>query len=195
MVHKHHGKSSSGYLDGDEILKEFDFKGNETFMDAGCGDGYIAKNAIDNYLPDGTVYAVDVYDQSIKDLENYKKENNVNNLINIKADIAKGIPDVYDSSVDVVLMLNVFHGFKSSGEMDEVVDELARVINDDGKIAIMDFKPLDMERGPPIEIRSSPQELEEIFNNHNLKKIYLNEDIGEDIPEGKSHYLIMFKKE
>ena len=37
--------------------------------------------------------------------------------------------------------------------------------------------------------------LEELFNNHGLKKIYLNEKIGEDIPEGKSHYLIMFKKE
>ena len=24
---------------------------------------------------------------------------------------------------------------------------------------------------------------------------YLNEEIGEDIPEGKSHYLIMFEKE
>ena len=27
------------------------------------------------------------------------------------------------------------------------------------------------------------------------KKIYLNEEIGEDIPQGKSHYLIMFQKE
>ena len=36
--------------------------------------------------------------------------------------------------------------------------------------------------------------LEELFNNHGLKMTYLNEEIGEDIPEGKSHYLIMFAK-
>ena len=27
-----------------------------------------------------------------------------------------------------------------------------------------------------------------------MQKVYLNEEIGEDIPQGKSHYLIMFKK-
>ena len=43
-------------------------------------------------------------------------------------------------------------------------------------------------------MRSSPEDLEKLFNKHNLKKVYLNEEIGEDIPQGKSHYLIMFKK-
>jgi hypothetical protein len=44
-------------------------------------------------------------------------------------------------------------------------------------------------------VRSSAEELEELFNKHGLKMTYLNEDIGEDIPQGKSHYLIMFEKQ
>ncbi|WP_407415706.1 class I SAM-dependent methyltransferase [Methanobrevibacter sp.] len=194
MEHKHHGKSSSKFLSSDEILKEFNFKGNETFLDAGCGDGYISIKAIEEYLPEGEVYAIDIYEESIDALNNYKNENNLENLSTIVADLTKGVPDVKDGSIDVILMLNVFHGFNEDNQSD-VINELSRLIKDDGKIAIMDFKPIDMPIGPPMEIRISPNELEEIFNNYNLKKVYLNEEIGAEFGEDKSHYLIMFEKE
>ena len=193
--HRAHGFSSANFLDSDEILNELNLTGLETFMDAGCGDGHIAIKAIEEYLPNGNVYAVDIYDASIEDMETYKKDNNVDNLINIEADITEGIPDVKDDSVDVILLVNVFHGFKASRRLDDAVIELKRIIKSEGKIAIMDYKAWDVPKGPPTQVRSSPSDLEKLFNKYGLKKIYLNEKIGEDIPEGKSHYLIMFKKE
>lgn len=193
--HRAHGFSSAHFLDSEEILNELNLKGNETFMDAGCGDGHIAIEVLENYIDYGLVYAVDVYDASIEDMETYKKENNIKNLINIEADITEGITGVDDASIDIVLMVNVFHGFKASRKLDEAVDELSRIIKEDGRIAIMDYKAWDVPKGPPTQVRSSPQDLEKLFNEHNLKMVYLNEEIGEDIPEGKSHFLIMFEKE
>ena len=193
--HRAHGFSSVHFLDSDEIISELKLNGDETFMDLGCGDGHIAIKVVEEYLPDGTVYAVDVYDASIEDMETYKQKNNIENLINIEADVTKGIPGVEDGSIDVVLMVNVFHGFKASRTMDEAIDEFARIIKQDGKIAIMDYKAWEVPKGPPTAFRSSPSELEEIFSNHGLKMTYLNEEIGEDIPEGKSHYFIVFQKE
>ena len=193
--HRAHGFSSAFFLDSDEILQELQLTGSETFMDAGCGDGHIAIKVIEEYLPDGEVYAVDVYDASIEDMETYKKENDIENLTNIEADITEGIPGVEDESIDVVLLVNVFHGFKASRKLDEAVVELSRIIKKDGKIAIMDYKAWDVPKGPPTQMRSSPQDLEQLFAKHGLKMTYLNEEIGEDIPEGKSHYLIMFEKE
>ena len=193
--HRAHGFSSALFLDSNEILNELDLKGDEIFMDAGCGDGHIAIQVIEEKLTTNTVYAVDVYDASIEDMETYKKENNVENLINIEADIPEGIPGVEDESVDVVLLVNVFHGFKASRQLDEAVGELARIVKKDGKIAIMDYKPWDVPKGPPTKMRSSPEDLEELFKKQGLKKTYLNEEIGEDIPEGKSHFLIMFQKD
>ncbi|MBQ2831056.1 MAG: class I SAM-dependent methyltransferase [Methanobrevibacter sp.] len=195
MEHKHHGKSSATFLNSDEIIKELNFKGNETFMDVGCGDGYISLKAIDEYLPEGTVYAVDIYDKAIEDLKEYKSEKNIENLIPIEADITKGISLIDDDSIDVILMLNVFHGFKESEIRADVIEELKRLIKNDGKIAIMEFKPIEMQKGPPVDIRVSHFELEELFVKHGLKKVYLNVDIGEKIPEGKSHYIIIFQKE
>lgn len=193
--HRAHGFSSVHFLDSDEIIAELNLNGDETFMDLGCGDGHIAIKVVEEYLPDGTVYAVDAYDASIEDMETYKQENNIENLINIEADVTKGISGVADESMDVVLMVNVFHGFKASRTMDEAIEEFSRIIKKDGKIAIMDYKAWDVPKGPPTAFRSSPEELEEIFKNHNLKMTYLNEEIGEDIPEGKSHYFAVFQKE
>ena len=192
--HRAHGFSSANFLDSTEILDELNLSGSETFMDAGCGDGHIAIKVLNEYISDGLVYAVVIYDASIEDMETYKQENNVENLINIEADIAEGIPGVEDGAIDVVLLVNVFHGFKASRQLDEAVEELSRIVSDDGKIAIMDYKAWDVPNGPPTKMRCSPSELEELFNKHGLKKIYLNAEIGEDIPEGKSHYLIMFEK-
>ena len=192
--HRAHGFSSANFLDSDEIIKELKLNGDETVMDAGCGDGHNAIKILEDYNHKGTVYAVDIYDASIEDMETYKKNNNVENLINIEADITEGIPGVEDDSVDVVLLVNVFHGFKASRKLDEAVLELSRIIKKDGKIAIMDYKAWDVSNGPPTKIRSSPEDLEKLFNKHGLEKVYLNEEIGEDIPQGKSHYLIMFKK-
>lgn len=193
--HRAHGFSSAFFLDSDEIIQELELAGDETFMDAGCGDGHNAIKILEDYNHKGLVYAVDIYNASIEDMETYKSENNIENLINIEADITEGIPGVDDESIDVVLMVNVFHGFKASRKMDEAVDELSRIIKKDGKIAIMDYKAWDVPNGPPTQVRSSPEDLEKLFNDHGLKKIYLNEEIGEDIPEGKSHFLIMFSKE
>ena len=195
MEHRHHGKSSANFLDSDEILSELNLSGNETFLDAGCGDGYISKRAIEKYLPEGKVYAVDSYGESIKELQAYVDDNNIDNLIPIEADITKSIPGVGDESVDVVLMLNVFHGFGDPGQKEDVINELKRITKSDGKIALMDFKPIEMTKGPPIDIRISHVELEKIFNTYGLKKDYLTVDIGEENPQGKSHYLIIFKKE
>lgn len=192
--HRAHGFSSALFLDSDEIIQELNLTGNETFMDAGCGDGHNAIKVLEDYNHKGLVYAVDIYDASIEDMETYKTQNNVENLINIEADITEGIPGVDDESIDVVLMVNVFHGFKASRKLDEAVEELARIIKKDGKIAIMDYKPWDVPKGPPTQYRSSPADLEKLFNKHGLEQIYLNEEIGEDIPEGKSHFLIMFSK-
>ena len=178
-----------------EFLDELNLTGSENFMDAGWGEGHVAIKALEEYITDGCVYALDMYEPSIEDMLKYKQENNADNLIPIVSNIAEHI-DLDDETLDVVLMVNVFHGFKATRTLDEAVDELARVIKtDSGRIAIMDYKKQDVKNGPPIAIRSSPDDLQELFSAHGLKMTYLNEEIGEDIPEGKSHYLIIFEKE
>ena len=125
----------------------------------------------------------------------FKKENNLENLINIHADLTEDIPQIEDNAVDLIFMLNVVHGFKASRNMDDVIEKLLRILKKQGRIAIVEFSPIEWTFGPPLEIKYAPGELEEIFNNHGFKKVYLNEELGQEGLEEKSHYLIIFEKE
>ena len=193
--HVHHAKSSVKFFNSDEILDLLNFKGNEVFMDAGCGDGHIAITAVKNYLPDGMAYAVDNYEPAINELEEFISQKGIENLISVNADITRDIVQIEDDVIDIVLMINVVHGFKPAENIDEVIDNFLRILKDNGKFAVVDFNPIDLDVGPPLEIKYAPDELENIFNNHGFKKIYLNEELGMDSPKGKSHYLIIFEKE
>ena len=56
-------------------------------MDAGCGDGHAALEAIDILDDDAVIYAVDIYGPSIEDLVKDKEEKGLDNLFPICADI------------------------------------------------------------------------------------------------------------
>ena len=189
--HRVQGFSSESFLDANEIINSLNLKGDENFMDAGCGDGHASIEALKILNDDGTVYGVDIYEPSIEDLNKY--EHDITNLIPLVGDLTDHV-DVDDDSMDVILMINVFHGFKAVRKLDETVEELKRIIKPGGKIAIMDYKKQETRHGPPYPVRSSPEELEELFNKHGLKLVSLNDDTGEDIEQGKSHYLIVFTK-
>ena len=191
--HRIHGRSSESFLDAKEIINSLDLKGDEVFMDAGCGDGHAAIEALSILNDDSIVYGVDIDEESMEDEEKYKTENNIENLIPLVGDLTKNV-DVEDDTIDVILMINVFHGFKAAEKLDEAVEELKRMIKPGGKIAIMDYKKQETKYGPPITVRSSPEEIEQLFNKQGLKLLSLDNETGEDIEEGKSHYLIIFTK-
>ncbi|MDL2246941.1 class I SAM-dependent methyltransferase [Methanobrevibacter sp. OttesenSCG-928-K11] len=181
-------RSSEDSLDINGIFNKLNLKGNENFLDAGCGDGHAAIEAL-KYLKNGTVYALDIYELAIDNLKKFKEKENIDNLIPILADITDKI-DLDNETLDIILMINVFHEFKAVKRLNESVEELKRILKPSGKIAIMDFKKEDIKQGPPYEILSSPEELEKLFKKHGFKHSYLNNEIGED----NSHFFIIFEK-
>lgn len=191
--HRIQGISSESFLDANEILNNLDLKGDEVFMDAGCGDGHIAMEARKLLNDNSRIYAVDIYEPSVDDLKKQIEEENINNIIPLLGDFTNHV-DVSNDSIDVVLMVNVFHGFNAVRKLDEAVEEFKRIIKPGGKIAIMDYKKQEAKHGPPYPIRMDPKEIEDLFNKHGLKCLNLINDIGEDIETGKSHYLIIFTK-
>ncbi|MCE7697381.1 MAG: class I SAM-dependent methyltransferase [Methanobacterium paludis] len=193
--HRIQGRSSESFIDARDVISRLNLEGNEVFMDAGCGDGHVAMEAYDMLDDEATVYALDIYEPSIEDLKKDLKEKGITNVIPIQSDIAGDIA-LEDNTVDMCLMLNVFHGFVAGEKSDEAICELKRIIKPGGKIAVMDFKKMDVKHGPPFEVRSSPEEIEAMFAKHDLKMVQLDNEVGEDLEEGcKSHYLIVFKKD
>ena len=192
--HRIQGRSTESFLDARDVILRLDLKGNEVFMDAGCGDGHIAMIAHEMMDDDATIYALDVYPPSIEDMEKDVEEQGINNIIAIQSDIAEKIA-LDDDTVDICLMVNVFHHFVAQETADSAIKELKRVIKPGGKIAVMDYKKMDTGYGPPVKFKSSPEEMEEMFKKHDLEMVKLDTEAGEVLDNGTmSHYLITFQK-
>lgn len=192
--HRIQGRSSESFIDAREVILRLNLRGNEVFLDAGCGDGHVAFEAYDIMNDDSVIYALDIFEPSIVDLGNEIKTRKITRIIPILADIACDI-SLPDDTVDITLMINVFHGFVAQENVDEAIEELKRITKPGGKIAVMDYKKMKTRYGPPFFVRQSPKELEDLFKNHGLKMDKLDNDIGESIEDGlKSHYLVIFKK-
>ena len=192
--HRIQGRSTESFLDARDVISRLNLKGNEVFMDAGCGDGHVSMEAYDMLGEEATIYSVDVYGPSIEDMEKEVEEKGIKNIIPIQSNIAERIA-LEDDTVDICLLINVFHHFVAMEENDEAIEELKRIIKPGGKIAVMDYKKMDTGYGPPLRVKSSPEELEKMFAKHGLKMMQLDTEVGEDLEQGcKSHYLIIFEK-
>ncbi len=192
--HRIKGRTSESFIDARDVISRLNLKGNEVFMDAGCGDGHAAMIAYDMMDAEATIYAVDDYHPSIDDLKKDLEEDGITNVIPIQSDITKKI-DLDDDTVDVCLLINVFHHFVATKSTDEAISELKRIIKPDGRIAVMDYKKMDTGYGPPVKFKRSSDEIREMFKGHGLKMVQLDTETGEDLEDGtKSHYLIVFKK-
>lgn len=192
--HRIQSRSSESFIDAYEVISRLNLKGDETFLDAGCGDGHVAMEALNILDKNATIYALDIYKPSIEDLKKEIEEKNISNIIPIHSDISNNIA-LSNDSVDITLMINVFHGFVAQNNVAEAIMELKRITKPKGKIAVMDYKKIESKYGPPTYVRKNQKELEELFNKHDLKVVNQDNDIGELYEDGtKSHYLMIFEK-
>ena len=168
-VHRHHGKTSRDILGAEEILDVINLKSGDKFLDAGCGDGYVSIEASKLVGSNGKIFALDVYPESIEGVSKEIKEKGIENLEPILADVTDSIP-LDDDSVDAVLMSNVLHGFGDE-ELETVLKNINRVIKKDGKFAVVEFRKVQGERGPPFDVRLYPSDVSQILSKHGYKVV------------------------
>jgi len=192
--HRIQGRSTESFIDAHDVLSRLNFKGNEVFADIGCGDGHVSMEAYDMLDDEATIYSVDVFGPSIEDMEKEVEEKGIKNIIPIQSDVADHIA-IEDNTVDICLLVNVFHHFVGVEKTNEAICELKRIIKPEGKIAVMDYKKMDTGYGPPFKFKIAPDDLEKMFIEHGFEMVQLDNEVGEDLEVGcKSHYLAIFEK-
>jgi len=155
------GKSSFDLVDAEKVLGELRLKGGITFLDMACGKGEYALAASEIIGSNGLIHAIDLWEEGIAELRRQASDRNIQNIRAKVADLRGRIP-IADNSVDVCLMATVLHdlvGTKASGQ---ALREAARVLKEDGLLAIVEFKKIDGPPGPPIHIRLTPEEVEHL---------------------------------
>ncbi|PKL54337.1 MAG: class I SAM-dependent methyltransferase [Candidatus Methanoperedenaceae archaeon HGW-Methanoperedenaceae-1] len=164
------------FLDPDSILGKLGLEKDMVFADLGCGTGYfsIPASAILR-----KVYAVDVQQEMLDLLNTRIKKGKLTNIEPVLSD-GNSIP-LANGSADIIFMANVFHELDDKEHM---LAEARRVLSD-GKLVIIDWKKIEMDIGPPVSERFSPEEVISICRNNGFEP-----DVNTEA--GPYNYMIVF---
>jgi ubiquinone/menaquinone biosynthesis C-methylase UbiE len=135
------------------ILEDIGLKPGVVFVDVGCGEGFFAIPAAKMVGKKGKVYGVDVFNEAIEHLRMKSANEDLNNLearVGAAEEtlVCKGCADIVFFGIDL-------HDFSNTGK---VLANAKRMLKPAGKLIDLDWKKVQMEMGPPLQIRFSEEE-------------------------------------
>lgn len=179
------GKSSFDLIDPKKVFSQIELPHNSTVVDLACGTGRysieLSKNREEKY----EIYAIDLWEEGIDALNALIAAEHVTNIHTIVADISKKIP-LETSSADMCLLATVLHDLSKEAQ-DTTMREVHRVLKPEGIVMIIEFKKIDTGPGPPVNIRLSEQDIEDLAVKHEFEKISCDE-------VGEFNYLMKLQK-
>ncbi|MBN1488412.1 MAG: class I SAM-dependent methyltransferase [Phycisphaerae bacterium] len=166
MAHSHGGRSSESLLDKGTILRELDIRPGQAVLDAGCGNGYMAKEFAHRVGDMGKVYALDPDKAAIETL---RLETQGSNIEAIEGDVTKTTV-LATASVDLIYLSTVFHGF-SKDQIRGFGNEVGRLLKPRARLAVVEIDKRNTPFGPPLDTRFSPTELKQAIAMVPLKTV------------------------
>jgi ubiquinone/menaquinone biosynthesis C-methylase UbiE len=138
-----------------ETLRRLGLGPGETVADVGCGVGYFSLPAAEIVGSAGRVFALDTSDDMLEELRKRLRDQGIRTVEPRRSgETTLGLPE---GSVGFVLLSNVLHEIDG---LDALLSDVHRVLKPEGRVAIIEWKKVAMEDGPPVEHRLSPGEVQ-----------------------------------
>jgi precorrin-6B methylase 2 len=148
-----------------KLLELLKLKDGDVVADIGAGSGYHAFRMAKLVGPKGKVLAVDIQKEMLDIIRNRAKKEGVTNVEPVQGEEAD--PKLKDESVDVILMVDVYHEFAFPYEMTE---KMVRALKPGGRLVFVEFR-LEDEKVPIklVHKMSERQVLKEMAEFKDLK--------------------------
>lgn len=149
------------------IYNKLNLKNPKTLIEIGGGTAFFCKEFSKLSNPE-QIYCCNISEE----LLTWVKNNVVNdypNIIPIKSE-ESSIP-LENSIAELVFMINLHHELENP---DLILKEAFRLLKNNGKILIIDWKKVEMEEGPPTEIRYIPENIKTQLENADFKNIEIH---------------------
>ena len=127
-----------------EMLEQLNLKDGMVVCDLGAGDGYHTLQMAPRVGPTGKVIAVDIQPEMLQALSRKLAEKKFENVDTILGELWD--PKLPENSVDLVLMVDVYHEFSHPVQM---LAALRKALKPNGLIALVEFRLED----PTVLIR------------------------------------------
>jgi len=111
--------------------------------DIGAGTGYYTFQLAKKF-PEGKLFAVEIQDAMIRTLEQRAQDQHLDNVTVVKGDTTS--PNLPDNSVDLAMMVDVYHELSYPLEM---MTAIKKALRDNGRLLLVEYKGED----PDVAIR------------------------------------------
>jgi len=111
-------------------------------LEIGCGEGMLSRNTA-RHLPNTEYHGVDVHEMYIKNAQSLADNEGIKN-VSYSVRNVEHLPDEWTQKFDWIIMYDVLHDLPHPKES---IDEIKRVLKDDGMATIVDPKLHSQHRG------------------------------------------------
>jgi len=122
----------------EKLVAQLNLKAGDVVADIGCGTGYFSRRLAKKVSPGGRVLGVDIQPEMLQILTNKMAEAGVTNVVAILGTITD--PKLPTNSVDLALMVDVYHEFDHPFEMMHAV---VRGLKPGGRVVFVEFRAED----------------------------------------------------
>lgn len=126
------------------LVRSLKLKDGDVVADIGAGSGVISFLMAEQVLPSGKIMAVDVQDEMLDRLKQRASEVGLENVIPVKG--TQTSPNLKDESIDVALMVDVYHEFEYPFEM---MLSISKAMKPGGRVVLVEYRKED----PTVQIK------------------------------------------
>ncbi|MEZ5044496.1 MAG: class I SAM-dependent methyltransferase [Saprospiraceae bacterium] len=118
-------------------MQHMKLKGDESIADIGAGSGYYTFRMAER-VPDGKVFAVDIQSEMLDLMRRKIKREHIGNVELIKGQETS--PNLAENSVDMVLMVDVYHELSYPKEM---MQQVVKALKPGGRFILLEYRMED----------------------------------------------------
>lgn len=173
------------FLKPEQIITQFGLKKGDHIADFGAGHGYFTIPLARLVGEEGKVYAFDVQKEVLDIIRTKAQLEHLLNIELVRANLdAPQGSKLKDGVLDFVLISNLL--FQSEARQ-TVLEEAARVLRKNTKMAVIEWDQSESALGPSRELRILPQAAAELALQTGFQKI-------SEFAAGSHHYGLLFLK-